>query len=247
MRIIHKKMNISIHQPQYLPWLGYFDKIESAESFVLLDNVQFAKGSFQNRNRIRTNDGWIWLTVPVITKGHFRQALNEVEINNKVCWQHKHWQSIKINYNRAKHFKEHGPFLDAVYFKRWDRLVDLNVFITKYILSYLGIERKIYFASHLKIDGNSTDRLINICKCLNADTYLSGTGAYDYIDAAKFTKEKIKLKFQDFTHPAYNQLYSPFIPYMSIMDLIFNYGQKSLSILSGKLEHEYISDRGASG
>jgi len=240
-------MNIAIHQPQYLPWLGYFDKITDAQSFVFLDNAQFTKGDYQNRNRIRTRDGWIWLTVPVITKGRFGQSLNEVQINNKVRWQHKHWQGLKINYNGAKYFKEHIPFLDAVYFKRWERLVDLNVFIVKYILSYLGIERKIYFASQLKVDGNSTDRLISICKCLNADTYISGTGAYDYIDAAKFAKENIKLNFQNFTHPAYNQLYSPFIPYMSTMDLIFNYGRKSPSILSGKLEHEHISGRGASG
>lgn len=240
-------MRVAIHQPQYLPWLGYFDKIANAESFVFLDDVQFTKGDYQNRNRIKTRNGWIWLTVPVMTKGRCGQSLNEVQINNKARWQHKHWQSIKINYGRAKYFKEHIPFLDAVYFKRWEKLVDLNIFIIKYMLSYLGIERKLYFASQLKVDGHSTDRLIRICKRLNADAYLSGTGAYNYIDAAKFAKENIKLVFQNFTHPAYNQLYPPFIPYMSIIDLIFNYGKKSLTILTGKLEHEYISGRGTPG
>ena len=224
-------MIVSVHKPQYLPWIGYFHKIAHSDVFVFLDNVQYKKREFQNRNKIRTKEGWLWLTVPVITKGRFTQNMKEVLIDNTSNWHKKHWQSIEMNYSKAKYFNEYKEFFKSLYEKEWDKLIDLNVFIIKYINELLNIKIPVYYESDLNIEGEKTTRIINICKKLNADTYLSGIGGKEYLIEEEFIKTGIKLIYQNFKHPVYTQVYPGFEPFMSIVDLLFNCGKESKNLL----------------
>lgn len=228
-------MIVSVHQPQYLPWLGFFDKIDKSDCFVFLDNVQYKKREFQNRNKIRTKNDWIWLTVPVESKGKYTQKIKEVSLDNNSDWQKNHLKNIKIHYSHAKYFKDYIGFFEKLYAQKWLNLIDLNVHIIRFILLDLKINKDIYFESELNISGEKTERIINICKKLNADTYLSGAGGKDYLDSQAFKKESIKLVYQDFKHPEYEQCYKPFIPFMSVIDLLLNQGKNSLSLLRGEV------------
>lgn len=224
-------MIVSVHQPQYLPWLGYFDKILKSDIFVFLDNVQYKKREFQNRNKIRAKNGWLWLTVPVITKSLFYQKISEVKIDNTQHWQKEHWETIKMYYRSSKYFENYKDFFEKSYNQEWTKLTDLNVTIIKYLLECLEIKIPLLFESELGINGEATERIINICKKLNADTYLSGIGGKDYLDEELMKKEKIKLIYQDFKHPEYPQVYPGFELYMSAIDLLFNGGPESKKIL----------------
>ncbi len=226
-------MIISVHQPQYIPWLGYFDKIAQSDTFVFLDNVQYKEREFQNRNKIRTPGGWIWLTVPVISKGKGRQKISEVKIDNEIAWQRKHLGSLKTSYSSAAHFKEYYPFLEELLSQNWVYLKDLNIEIIRFSLKELSISTPISFESDLGITSKHTERIIDICMKLKADTYLSGSGGKDYLNEALFAQNNIKLVYQDFKHPQYKQCYEPFEPCMSVIDLLFNYGKGSKAILLG--------------
>lgn len=220
-------MIVSVHQSQYLPWLGYFHKIVQSDLFVFLDNVQYKKREFQNRNKIRAPEGYLWLTVPVKTRGRYEQKIREVEIDNTENWQHKHWETIKKCYHRAKGFDVYTGFFEDVYKKEWKYLTELNCHIIKFILQCFGIQTPVKYETELEIEGESTVRIVNICKKINADAYLSGQGGKDYMDESLFDKEKIKLEYQQFVHPEYKQQYEPFMPFMSAVDLLFNYGEES--------------------
>ncbi|MBU0951321.1 MAG: WbqC family protein [Elusimicrobia bacterium] len=227
-------MIVSVHQPQYIPWIGYFHKIAKSDEFIFLDNVQYKKREFQNRNKILTKNGSIWLTVPVITKEKFYQKISEVAIDNTVRWQEKHWESIKTNYNHSKYFKDYQNSFEAMYAKTWSKLVDLNSEIIFLLLKIFDIKTPVKVESELNITGTSTQRIINICEKLNSDTYLSGAGGKEYMDESLFEKEKIKLIYQDFKHPQYSQAYpGGFEPYMSAIDLLFNCGPDSSKLLRG--------------
>ena len=224
-------MIVSVHQPQYIPWLGYFEKIAKSDNFVFLDNVQYKEREFQNRNKIRTKDGSSWLTVPVISKGEGRQNIRDVKIDNQVAWQRKHLASLRTSYGRAAFFKDYYPFFEEVLARHWAYLKDLNIEIIKFILKELSINTPISFESDLSVTSVSTRRIIDICKKLKADTYFSGSGGRDYLDEGLFAQENIRLIFQEFLHPQYKQCYEPFVPFMSIIDLLFNYGPESRKIL----------------
>jgi len=227
-------MIVAIHQPNYLPWLGYFYKIASCNIFVLLDNAQFSKNGFINRNKIKTRQGAEWLTVGVLTKSRYGQLINEVEINNSVPWSSIHEKSIFQNYSKAPYFKDYISAFQDIYHGKWERLVDLNEALIKVICRILSI-RSVEFtrASKLNVSGQSTELLVNICKAVGGDSYLSGPSGQKYMDEELFEKEGISLGYSDFRHPTYTQLWGDFIPNMSIIDLIFNEGEKSLEILMG--------------
>lgn len=220
-------MIVSVHQPQYLPWIGYFHKIAHSDVFVFLDNVQYKKREFQNRNKIRAKEGSLWLTVPVITKEKYTQKINDVLIDKTSHWQKKHWQSIEMCYSKAKYFKEHYDFFKDTYEKDWDKLIDINMHVIKYILNCLEINIPVYLETDLNIEGEKTTRIINICKKLNASTYLSGVGAKDYLIEEEFVKAGIKLIYQEFKHPEYTQVYPGFESHLSFIDLLFNCGKES--------------------
>jgi len=223
-------MIVAIHQPQYLPWLGYFDKIRRCDAFVFLDNVQFKKNEWQNRNKIKTSQRPQWLSVPVLHR--FGQKIFEVKINNTVAWGKKHLQALITNYSKARYFNEHLEFFEKTYSQDWHYLVDLNIHTIHYLVKALGIlEKKFARASEFKLREENTERLVDLCKLLGGDIYLSGKDGPKYLNLKEFEKEGIQVIFQDYRHPIYPQLYGDFEPCLSVIDLLFNCGPESLSIL----------------
>lgn len=224
---------IAIHQPNYIPWQGFFYKMMKSDTFVFLDNVQYSKNSIINRNKIKTANGEMWLTIPVLTKNAFRQAINEVKINNTADWSRKHLNAITQNYAKSQFFRDYQDKLTEIYTQRWDKLVDINKVFIKFIADCLDIKREFVTASGLGVSGESTDLLIGICKKLNADTYLSGRGGKKYLDEEKFEAAGIKIEYTNFKQPQYEQLYGDFMPNLSTLDLLFNKGADSRRILEG--------------
>jgi hypothetical protein len=224
-------MILAVHQPQYLPWLGYFDKIKQCDCFVFLDEVQYKEREFQNRNKIRTKNGWMWLTVPVLKNEVAYPDIDKVYIDNHQDWAARHWKAIRTNYARAPYFKRYCSFFEELYKKEWQRLIDLNIYIIHHFNKLLGLDRPIHLESELGIKTTRTQRIIDICRVLKADTYLSGIGGKAYLEEGVFNENNIKLLYQEFQHPQYRQCYEPFIPLMSVIDLLFNHGEDSAKIL----------------
>lgn len=224
-------MIVSIHQPNFLPWLGYFHKISESDIHVVLDNVQFEKNSFINRNRIKTSSGWIWLTVPVLTKGRFGEPINNILIDSKKTWQEKMWKSIWLNYSRSPFFKEYFEGLSNIFKSRWEKLADLNAAFLFFLLEALKIDRKLVKASELKIEEKKSDLVLAICERLGATVYFSGALGRGYLSEEKFRDRGIRIVYQDYHHPVYPQLFGDFISHLSVIDLLFNTGGESLSIL----------------
>lgn len=227
-------MKIAVHQPQYLPWLGYFAKIAQVDRFVLLDNVQFKKNEWQNRNRIKTAAGWQWLTVPVIHR--FPQRLSEVRIDRTAPWARKHLQALISSYTAAPFFGVHRPFLEELYTREWEWLAELNRVSLAYLIEALGIHTELVLASALGLpkDCVATARLVAISQALGADTYLSGAGGRDYLEVERFEAVGIQVCFQTFQCPRYPQRFGAFVPNLSIIDLLCNCGAASLQILRGE-------------
>lgn len=223
------------HQPNYLPYLGFFDKIARADVFVIVDTVQFVKrGPFgwMHRNKIRTAAGEQWLSVPVLSKGKFTQRIADTLINNAEPWRRKHWKAIEFNYRKAPHFPAYAECVKAIYDREWDKLADLSTALIRLCLDLLGLRTRIVVASDAAISGESTDLVVNLCRAVGADAYLSGVHGRDYLDAAKVAAAGIRLEFQDYAHPTYPQCQSgPFVPNLCILDLLFNAGPDSLKIL----------------
>jgi len=225
-------MIVSIHQPQYLPWLGYFDKIDRADVFVLLDNVQFKKNEWQNRNKIKTAQGWQWLTVPVLYQ--FPQLISEVEINKRDNWQHRQKQAVLSNYRKAPFWGTLEGFFDEIFSSDWKYISALNIFVVRRLTELLGITTPLFVASEIgNFPEEPDDRLIAITKHFGADTYLAGSGGRDYMNLEKYKDNGIRVLFQEFHHPEYRQLFGAFEPFLSVVDLIFNHGQESLQIIRG--------------
>ena len=223
-------MMIAIHQPQYLPWLGYIDKIDKADVFCYLDNVQYKKNDWQNRNRIKTSAGWQWITAPVTYR--FPQKINEVKINNSVNWGRKHLQALITNYKKAPYFKDYIDLFHRIYDADWVCLADLNIGVAEKIRIALGLNNtKTIRASELGLSDGPTERLIDICKLTGCDTYLSGADGAKYMDLSRFDSEGIRVIFQDFKHPHYPQRFGEFVSHLSIVDLLFNCGPESIQII----------------
>ena len=225
-------MILAAHQLHYFPWLRYFHKIASVDTFVVLDNIQFNKNGWQNRNKIKGPAGEVILTVPILQK--FQQALSEVRIDNKQPWRRKHLGALLSNYQKAAHFKDYEPFFREVYGKPWEVLNELNYEILLYLLKALGVRTRVLRSSELSLEGEGNQRLVNLCKELGARSYLTGTyAAQTYLDPDLFEREGIELLSQDYECPRYPQLYpeAGFVSELSIIDLLFNCGPKSLEIL----------------
>lgn len=224
-------MRVALHQPNYLPYLGYFHKMAHCDVFVLLDDVQFAKRSYTQRVKIRTEDGEAWLTVPVLTRKKRFQLICEVEIDAAKAWEKKHWKSLVQSYRKASCFAAYRDFFEGIYAQQHVRLGELNERLIRYLAGELGISTRIVKSSSLRIMGSRTPRIISICEALGGDSYLSGKSGRLYLDEVKFAEARIRLHYQDFQHPVYPQLHGEFRPYMSAVDLLFNCGDKSREIL----------------
>ena len=227
-------MIVTIHQPEHLPWLGFFDKVRQADVYVILDNTQFRKNYFQNRNKIRTKSGWSWVVIPVL-KDPTETLINEILTADKPRLKRKYVNLIGQHYFHAEFFETYFPPLKQILERNHVKLVDLNIELIKFLLKELGIETDILVASELGLPKakGGTEVNFDICKKLDADVYLSGISGKEYLDESKFAESGIKVMYQEFYHPIYQQLYEPFIPCMSVIDLLFNHGKSSLEIMKG--------------
>jgi len=215
---------IAIHQPEHLPWLGYLDKARKADGFILLDTVAFKKNYFENRNRIRTPQGWGWVNVPVLTKGKFGQTFLEVEINNKTRWAEVYYRTLLQNYSRAPFWKTYAPALEELIQRPWTLLVNLNLTLIEFLWSAFGISTPLRRASTLNPAGKKSELLLDICRKTGATVYLSGPSGRDYLEESLFSAAGIGVEYHEFHHPEYSQAFSPFVPGMAGIDLLLNEG-----------------------
>lgn len=219
----------SIHQPLYLPWCGYLHKMAVSDVHIILDDVEFDDESFVKRNRVRTPDGWTWLTVPV----HASQGttIQEVEVANEHRWQSTHWKTLNTFYANAPHFGDHRGFFESIYQKDWMRLADLNLEMINYLRDQLEIETPLIRSSEIGAEGSKTDLILDLCEEAEVDIYLSGPNGRDYLDSGRFQERGVELIYHDFTHPTYDQVFDGFESHMSAIDLLFNCGPNSWRVL----------------
>lgn len=215
-------MIISMHQPDYLPYIGLFYKMWQSEIFVFLDDAQFSNDNMHHWNRVKTPQGECRLKVPVDHK--FGDAINCVRTRDELKWKEKHVKTLELNYSRAKYFKEYYPKFKDLLLAPYPNLADMNVTINSYIAECFGIKPKFYRTSEMKIVSVREERVIDICVMLGSDIYISGNGARAYQVDAHFTGRGVKLQYTDYHAVAYPQLWGDFQPNMSIIDYIFNCG-----------------------
>ncbi len=231
-----------ITQPTYLPWMGYFGMIDAADIFVFFDDVQFVSRSWQCRNKIKTFDGAMWLSVPAAKESG--QKIHEVKINNKLRWQDQHWKSIKHHYTKTPHFKKYESFFKEVYAQEWKSLSELNIAIIKRMAEILKLNVKFVNASELNAEGAKTDRLISVLQKIGADEYIANPASKCYIEPEKFEKAGISLYWYEFEHPSYQQQFGKFRSHLSAIDLLFNCGDKSIDLIREGGKNALVKNEG---
>lgn len=213
-------------------WLGLVKKIADADRFVVLDSVQFEKNYFQNRNKIRTKEGWMWLTVPV-KKQPLATLIKDIEISYNQPWQEKYLKSLQAHYGGAPYFKDYFPKIEKIIRKNHTYLAGLNIELLEFVLDSFGIKKQLIRSSELSTEKavGGSDVCLAICKQQCASIYLAGPSGKDYLKLDDFDREGIEVLFHEFHHPEYKQLHGEFLPYMSSIDLLFNHGQEAKNIL----------------
>lgn len=217
---------VSIIQSNYIPWKGYFDIINSSDEFILYDDVQYTKRDWRNRNKLKTSKGEQWITLPVIVSGEYDQKIKDTAIDGSK-WMKSHWGMIQANYSKAPYFKDYKQIISTIYEEASKNtlLSDVNfIFLTR-ISEILGIETLISRSMDYQLVDGQTERLVELCKTVGADQYISGSAAKDYMDVNLFSNENIEVVWKDYSgYPEYSQQFSPFSHYVSVIDLIFNVG-----------------------
>lgn len=222
-------MIVAVHQPNYIPWIGYFDKMDQADIFVILDAVQHSRTGFTHRNSIKSSNGPLLLSLPIHNKG---RPINQLRINNSHNWYEQHWKSLEYNYRRSEYWAVYEHIFKPIYQSNWTLLIDLNMTLIRAIKQILHLDTRIVFESELGIPPESgSSRIINICKHLGAATYLSGVGAKSYNNPNLFEANGIKLHYQSFIHPVYKQPWGDFISHLSVIDAIFNCGSDTIAMI----------------
>lgn len=219
-------MILTAHQPAYLPWLGFFHKIMISDVFVILDNVQFQKNYFINRNKIKTTQGDAWLTVPVLTSGHLEKTICDMQINTKTKWRKKHWKSIEIHYKKAPYFMDYKDYFESLYNKNWINLFELLNESMIFFINELKIDTEIYLQSQLGFKKKKQELILEMCDYFNSDLFVFGRDGKRYVDPDYFKENNRKIYFQEYNHPIYPQQFGDFISHLSIIDLLFNVGPK---------------------
>lgn len=216
----------AIIQSSYLPWKGYFDIINDVDIFVFLDDVQFTTRDWRTRNKIKTPGGIKWISVPVING--IDRMINEVKIDYSQDWREKHKKTIHHSYAASEYYNTYKDDILGIYKNKYETISELNISVIKKISALLGIETDFVSSKDLKTSGKKDDKLIEICQKIGADYYLSGPSAKDYIVESKFEEAGIRLEYKDYSgYPEYPQLWGEFDHYVSIIDLIFNCGEKT--------------------
>jgi hypothetical protein len=232
-------MIVAAHQPHYMPWLGYLDKMAKADLFVVMDDLQFEAQNYQNRQRLKLSQGPSWLTVP-LRRGSQVDSILDKRIssseNPKQHWQHRHWNTLLTSYGSARYFDRFADELSDMYQRRWDHLVDLDLHMLQLARRWLDIDTPIVRSSEIGLDGTKTDRLIDMCQKVGARCYLTGAGgSTGYLDVEKIGRTGIGVIWQDFAHPTYPQRYQNlgFSSHLGFLDLVLNCGPTSRDILFG--------------
>lgn len=223
-----------ILQPSYVPWRGYFDQIRRADLFIFYDDVQYDKHGWRNRNQIKTPHGKKWLTIPVHTAGVTSGiAIQDVQIDWSRNWPQSHLKSLASAYGRAPYFKQYLPLLESFYSRHDGTIADFTIETTMLLARELGLEQARFMrSSELKgIGGQRTQRLVEILSRVGADHYISGPSAREYIEPEKFREAGIELEYMQYDYPEYPQLYPPFDPQVSVLDLLFMTGKKALDFI----------------
>jgi len=218
---------VAILQSNYIPWKGYFDLINSCDIFVLYDDMQYTKNDWRNRNKIQTKQGLKWLTIPV-RQETLSQCINETKISD-ARWNIKHWKTITHNYTKARYFNDYKDLFEDLYLNMQNELLsEVNYRFIVAINKIMSIDTVIKKSSEFKLAQGKSERLLDICKTLDADVYLSGPAAMDYLDVQLFKREGIGVEWMNYdNYPVYEQLHQPFEHGVSILDLIFNEGSES--------------------
>lgn len=227
-------MNVSIHQPQYIPWFPYINKIIESNLFILLDSVDFQKNGLQNRNKIKSVQGASWLTIPV--RQNLGQKIIDVEIDNTQHWRRKHWTTILQNYQKAAAFSRYAEELESIYLQDWTRLVDINIAVLQLLLKWFKIDVFVRQSSQMKAAGKSSELLLNLCQEVHATTYISGIGAKAYLDESGFADAGIQIIYKPPVLPRHYPQQHPkagFLNDLSSLDFILNCGDDWKNYIEG--------------
>jgi hypothetical protein len=234
-------VKLAVIQPSYIPWRGYFHQIHKADVFMFYDDVQYDKHGWRNRNRVKTANGTIWLTIPVAARGNVVEhtPINEIRCASRQ-WGRKHWLTLQQSYSRAPHFDRYAPLLESFYARREDRLAELTIDLTRTLAHELGTDATRFVRSSelTGIEGSGTDRLMALLRAVGADHFISGPTARAYIDEAKLAAAGVTLEYMRYEYPEYEQLHPPYDAHVSILDLLF---------MKGDGAGEYIWGRHAAG
>ena len=217
---------VAILQSNYIPWKGYFDIINSVDEFIIYDDMQYTKRDWRNRNKIQTPNGLQWLTIPVMVKGNYFQKIYDTKISDK-NWKNKHWNFLKLNYSKARFFKEYDDFFEDMYLSNKDEyLSEINYKFIVAINEILGISTKVRWSSDFDLINGKSEKLLGICKDCNANVYFTGPASKDYLDENIFEQNNIKIEWMNYSnYPEYEQVFKPFKHEVTILDLIFNEGK----------------------
>jgi protein-tyrosine-phosphatase len=222
-------MVVAIQQPEHAPWIGFFNKLAQVDLLVLLDDVQFKKRYFENRNKILTAEGPQWVTVPVRSKGRFTQPIDRVEIDNERNWARKYLTSVERSYRASRMFAERSAGILDILDTPWDRLVDLNVALIDQFAKLCGITTPLVRSSQIpKADVHGSDLILELCKQVEASVYVSGPNGRNYLDLNRFAQAQVDVTYHDFKHPTYSQRHEPFVSHLSTTDFLFNVEDTSL-------------------
>lgn len=214
-------MIVTIHQPDFLPWLGFFERWQRSDLYVVLDDVQYIRRGWQHRDKIKTAQGVQWLTVPVRKKGRYHQLVSEVEIDWQEAWDVAMLKRLQDAYAKAPNLNETNALLASVFDQKCRLLMDLNLDLLKACAARLGIAKPMMLASALGgSELKSTARLIHLVKAAGGDTYLTGLGSRSYLDESQCREAGIEVVWQDYSHPVYPQLHGDFAPMLSVIDFL---------------------------
>ncbi len=233
-------MIVAAHQPSFLPWLGYLDKLAKADVFVVMDDLQYEAQNFVNRNRLKLANGPHWMIVPLLAAAQTDRICDRRIDNSgrggRHHWQHRIWRSIQIHYGSTPHFAAYAAELEDVFARRWDFLLELDLHMLDLARRWLGIKTPIIRASSLELAGAKTDRIADMCKKLGANVYLSGRGgSTGYLDTEQLQRAGVATMWQQFAHPTYPQRYPHlgFVSHLGFLDLVLNTGEDAVAIFTG--------------
>lgn len=225
---------VAIVQSCYIPWKGYFDLIDQVDEFIFLDDAQFTRRDWRNRNLIKTAQGTKWLTIPVVSKGQFHARIDQVETQG-LAWAKKHWQTLRHSYSKAPFFKTCGPWVESLYEQLDEtKLSEINRFFVRELCQFLGIETKLRWSTDYgESESTKTERLLELCAAAGADSYLSGPSARAYLDPSRFAEAGVQLTYADYAgYPEYTgQPHPPFSHHVTVLDLIFSVGESAREYL----------------